>query len=364
MDRIGSMTFIIFIIVIGVLVLVHEFGHFIFAKRAGMKVEEFGFGFPPKLFSFKKGETSYSINLIPFGGFVKILGEDGDNRENPRSFGAKPFWARFKVIIAGVAMNFLLAAVLLMIGNTLGLRVGLTDDKVATARDQQVQIIQVAKGSPAESGDLRVLDEIVGLRVGGDLQKISSLDGLSKFISENPGKEIIIVIKRGDTLLDMRILPRVNPPAGEGPLGISLALTGEVKYLWYEAIWRGLYDAGILFINTVYGYFLLFKTLLTQGKLLSEVSGPIGIATLTGQAAKISINYLMQFVAVISMNLAVLNIIPFPALDGGRLAFLVIEKLRGAPLNKKIEGLVNAVGFSLLIALMIYVTIKDVGRFL
>src|SRR3989344_1679860 len=142
------LTAIIFIIVIGVLVLVHEFGHFIFAKRAGMKVEEFGFGFPPRLWGFKRGETTYSLNWIPFGGFVKILGEDGDER-GPRSFASAPFGKRMLVILAGVAMNVLLAAVFLMLVNFFGMRIGLSEGDTLGARNLQVQLVSVSEGSPA-----------------------------------------------------------------------------------------------------------------------------------------------------------------------------------------------------------------------
>ncbi len=357
-------TAIIFIIVLGVLVFVHEFGHFIFAKRAGMKVEEFGFGFPPRIWGIRKGETLYSINAIPFGGFVKILGEGGEEANNPRSFSSKPAGPRLKVIIAGVTMNFFLAVVLLMVTNFLGLRIGLIDDKTASiARDKEVQLIEISKDSPADKAGLKLLDEVSGFKLNGSLKAVFNAEDAQTFIRENAGKPVTIVIKRNKEILEKEIVPRVNPPAGQGALGVSLALTGVVSYPWYEAVWRGVYDAVILTMNTVVGYFMLFKTLLLKGKLIADVSGPVGIATLTGQAARMGINYLMQFTAMISVNLAVLNIIPFPALDGGRALLIIIEKLKGSPVNKKAEQLVNAVGFALLIALMVYVTTKDIIRF-
>jgi regulator of sigma E protease len=358
------LTAIIFIIVLGVLVFVHEFGHFIFAKRAGMKVKEFGLGFPPRIWGVKKGETLYSINAIPFGGFVKILGEEGEQRDNPRSFSSKLAGPRLLVIIAGVTMNFFLAVVLLMVTNFFGLRIGLIDDKTASiARDKQVQIIEVSKDSPADKAGIMLLDQVVGFKVNGSLKEVSDTEDIQNFVYENVGKTLTVVIQRNNKILDKEIVPRINPPAGQGALGVSLALTGVVSYPWYEAVWRGVYDAVVLTINTVIGYFVLFKTLLFKGKLIADVSGPIGIATLTGQAARMGINYLMQFTAMISINLAVLNIIPFPALDGGRALLIMIEKFKGSPLNKKVEQVVNTVGFALLIALMVYVTAKDILRF-
>ena len=182
-------------------------------------------------------------------------------------------------------------------------------------------------------------------------------------VANHKGETADILIMRGSERLVKKIEIRKNPPAGEGSLGIALATTAIVKYPWYEAIWRGAYAASILLINTIMGYYLLFKTLILSGKLMSDVSGPIGIATLTGSAAKLGFNYLAQFVAMISVNLAVLNFIPFPALDGGRAVLLLVEKIRRLPLNKKIEGRINAIGFSLLIALMVYVTFRDVLKF-
>ena len=358
------LTAVIFIIVLGVLVFVHEFGHFIFAKRAGMKVEEFGFGFPPRIWGIKKGETLYSINAVPFGGFVKILGEDGEQRDNPRSFSSKPIGPRLLVIVAGVTMNFFLAVILLMITNFFGLRIGLIDDKTASiARDKSVQIIEVSKDSPADKAGVKLLDEVAGFKLNGTFQAVYNAEDVQNFISENIGQPITIVINRNIEVLEKEIVPRLNPPAGQGALGVSLALTGVVSYPWYEAVWRGVYDAVVLTMNTIIGYFVLFKTLLFQGKLIADVSGPVGIATLTGQAARIGINYLMQFTAMISINLAVLNIIPFPALDGGRALLIIVEKLKGSPVNKKAEQLINTFGFVFLIALMVYVTTKDIIRF-
>src|SRR3989344_3170618 len=358
------LTAVIFIIVLGVLVFVHEFGHFIFAKRAGMKVEEFGLGLPPRIWGIKKGETLYSLNAIPFGGFVKILGEDGEQRDNPRSFSSKPIGSRLLVIVAGVTMNFFLAVALLMVTNFFGLRIGLIDDKTASiARDKSVQIIEVSKDSPADKAGFKLLDGISGFKVNGSFVVVLSPEDVQNFISENIGQPITIVINRNKEIFEKEIVPRINPPEGQGALGISLVLTGVVSYPWYEAIWRGVYDAVILTMNTIIGYFLLFKTLLFEGKLIADVSGPVGIATLTGQAARIGINYLMQFTAMISINLAVLNIIPFPALDGGRALLILLEKLKGSPVNKKAEQLENTVGFVFLIAFMVFVTTKDIIRF-
>ncbi len=359
-------TLIIFIAVLAVLVLVHEFGHFVIAKRAGMKVEEFGFGFPPRIWGIKKGETVYSINAIPFGGFVKIFGEDGGDKNNPNSFASKPFWPRFKVLAAGVTMNFLLAVVLLMIGNFLGLRIGLDDQNISAGiSDVQVQISQVAKDSPAQEAGLRPLDVVKGYKLpDGTVINVFTSTDVQNFVKQYAGENVKIAIMRGDEYFENNIELRKNPPAGQGAMGIALATTGIVRYPWYEAIWRGAYNAVILTINIIFGFYMIFKQLLFTGSAGVEIGGPIFIATQTGQAARIGINYLIQFVALISVNLAVLNFLPIPALDGGRALLLIIEKLRKKALDVKLENMINSVGLSLLIMLMIYATIKDISRFL
>lgn len=363
-------TVIIFIIVLSVLVFVHELGHFVMAKRASMKVEEFGFGFPPRLFGIKKGETIYSINWIPFGGFVKIFGEDGEHRDNPRSFGAGKASTRAGVIVAGVVMNLILAIFLLIIGNAVGLRVGLpdqqadlTDNISLKAKDIKIQIIQIAGNSPAEKAGLRVLDELAGVKVMGEIKNFKTIASVQDFINSNRGQEIILEIKRGNEISEKHITPRLNPPPQEGALGIQLATTGVVKYPWHQAIYKGFVDTYYIIQGVAFGYGMIIKNIFTTGKAGIELSGPVGIAMITGQAARIGFAYLIQLVALLSINLAVLNIIPFPALDGGRLLFIVIEKIKGSPVPKKIEGVVNTIGFALLLLLMFYVTTKDVLKF-
>ncbi|HEY4506834.1 MAG TPA: site-2 protease family protein [Candidatus Paceibacterota bacterium] len=358
------LTFIIFIIVLGILVLVHELGHFVVAKKSGMKVEEFGFGFPPRLFGFKKGETTYSINWIPFGGFVKVMGEDGQNPNDPRSFAAAKASTRANVLVAGVVMNVLLAVVLLSIANGVGLRVGLIEgDSAMQAEDVRVQVIQVAPGSPAEQAGLKVLDEIIAFSENGHRFELKTVEQVQDAILAHKGRDVILEIKNGDQINTKNIYVRSDPPLGEGAVGISLASTGVIRYPWYKAPWHGIIDTANITAYTAVGYGTIIKNLVTKGNPGMELSGPVGIAVVTGQAARIGFTYLMQFTALISVNLAILNIIPFPALDGGRLLFVVIEKLRRRPISKKVEAIVNSVGFALLIMLMIYVTTKDVLKF-
>ena len=359
------LTLIIFLAVISVLVFVHEAGHFVMAKRAGMKVEEFGFGFPPRIWSKRKGGTLYSINAIPFGGFVRIFGEEGEHRRESGSFGHGSFWAKFSVIVAGVTMNFVFAVLLMMLVNFMGLRIGVFDETTSLrASDKRIEILQVAPGSPAEKASLRPLDEIRGFQVaGGPVISTDTPEKVQDFAYGHAGQSVTMIIRRGSTDLKVPLQLRPTNPTGEGPIGIALALTGIIRYSWYESIWRGIISAALLFWATLVGYWGLLSSLFRSGHLAADVSGPIGIATMTGQAARVGFNYLIQFVAMISINLAVLNILPFPALDGGRLVLVLAEKIRGRPLAHRIEDTINSLGFLVLIALMVAVTIKDIVKF-
>lgn len=357
------MTALIFIIVLSILVFVHEFGHFWVAKKKGLRVDEFGFGFPPRIFGIKRGETVYSINLIPFGGFVKIFGEDGEERTDPRSFSSKGPGTRSLVAVAGVTMNVILAMALLIIGNFSGLRIGINEEFSGTAKDIKIQVIQVADGSPAAMAGLKPLDEILELSLPGDTVSPKEVEDVQKFVGKHSGRELTLKIKRNGQTLSFKVLARRDPPPGQGSLGVSLAKTGVVTYPWHQAIYNGIKDTVLLIASTVYAFGLFFKSLFVQGRVLGDVAGPIGIAVLTGQAASLGLSYLVQFVALLSVNLAVLNLIPFPALDGGRILLYAIEKVRGIPLSKRTEGFINAAGFIFLLALMFYVTVKDVIRF-
>src|SRR6185436_13649347 len=208
------LTILVFIVILGLLVFVHELGHFIMAKRAGMRVDEFGFGFPPRLFGIKKGETTYTINLIPLGGFVKILGEDGSDSEDPRSFGNKSTWQRFSVLVAGVSMNVVLAFVLLSIGMMLGLPTVIYEDEQlpahAKVRNVSVGILEIAEKSPADEAGLKPGDTIY--KITGI--PISSIDDAQRITSENAGKSTVYTFKRGSEAFERTITPRSAPPEG------------------------------------------------------------------------------------------------------------------------------------------------------
>lgn len=359
------MTVLVFLIVLSLLVLVHEYGHYRMAKKAGAKVEEFGFGFPPKIFSFTKNGTLFSVNLIPFGGFVKIFGENGESWGEVGSFASLKISKRAKIICAGVFMNLILAFTLLGLGNLIGRPAVLDEGNTMGATDIKIQITSVAENSPASSAGLKMGDVLTGLKLAdGTVKTFSEVSEFKSLIESSTGRAVSLLVRRGSQDLEFKITPRLNPPAGEGALGIALAKIGLIKSPWYLFWWDGLKDLGFMIWTIGSALFLFFRTLIMEGQVMGEVAGPIGIASLTGEAYQMGLSYLINLVAVLSVNLAILNILPFPALDGGRLVFLAIEKIKGSPLSHKFENTVNIAGFLLLLALMFFVTWQDIAKFL
>lgn len=363
------MEIILFILILGVLVFVHELGHFLTAKKIGAKVEEFGFGFPPKIFSVKYGETEYSLNFFPLGGFVKIFGEDGEGRESPDSFVSKGIGGRALTLGAGSLMNWIFAFVLLSILAFVGTPQAIDIDTKGAVSNRQTIIIAVGFDSPAkeiglELGDAILLIKIPSVEPAGNFIdiNISSVEQFQKIVAENKGKEIILTIKRGKEILDKKITPRFNPPEGQGPVGVALADTGLVSYPFYLAPFKGLEAALNFTFAFIKGIFNLLADLLISGKVSADLAGPVGIAVLTSKFSQLGINYLIQFIALLSLNLALINLFPFPALDGGRLLFLIIEKFKGAPISQKIEKTIHAAGFILLIILILVITFRDIER--
>jgi len=356
------LTIIVFILILGVLIFAHELGHFISAKKAGVRVEEFGFGFPPKIFAFKKGETTYSLNLIPIGGFVKIFGEDANEKRSTSKFAFynKPIWQRVIILVAGVFMNLLLAAVLFSIIHSIGVPSIVEPTQEANYRNIQVQIVEIAKNSPAQIAGIKIGDSILSLSYGSGKTEIKEIEDVQKFVAFHPGQEIIMQIKRGNEALNINITPRVNPPKEEGALGIAMAKTGLISYPWYTAILKGFETTGKMFVAMIEMFWLLIKTLILKGTMIGEVVGPVGIFNVTSQFVKLGLVYVLQFAAILSINLALINILPFPALDGGRLLFLLIEKIKGKPIKFKTERIANTLGFAILIGLMLVVTLRDV----
>ncbi|OGZ42143.1 MAG: hypothetical protein A3C80_01875 [Candidatus Ryanbacteria bacterium RIFCSPHIGHO2_02_FULL_45_43] len=355
----------LFLVVFSLLVLTHEFGHFIVAKKSGVQVEEFGFGFPPRLFGVKKGETLYSLNLLPLGGFVRLEGEE-DIAGGPRSFAAQSAGKRSFIIVAGVVANVITAFMLFSLVHWLGSPIIIQDDTPLPAgvRDIVVRVVEVFPHSPAAEHGLMFGDVIYAFSAKDQRVFIHSMKQVQDFIDAHKGEEITVVIKRGKEIENVLIVPRENPPQGEGAIGIAMLQTGLVSAPWYEALFLGLKTTLVSLGAIVRFLGTFFLSLFGGSPIDGGIAGPVGIATIVVDTERLGLSYLFQLVALLSVNLAVLNVLPIPALDGGRLFFILIEKIRGAPLAPHIPRIIHSIGFIVLIGLLLIVTYWDVVRFL
>ncbi|MBI5733062.1 site-2 protease family protein [Candidatus Jorgensenbacteria bacterium] len=348
---------IILLIIIGlsVLILVHELGHFLAAKAFGVKVEEFGFGFPPRIWSSKRGETRYSLNLLPFGGFVKIYGEDGEKQnqsdsDSGRGFTVQPVWKRSVMVLAGIFMNIILGWFILSIVFMVG-------------APEHLMISGVAHDSPAALADIKDGDVVFRASFGdinlSDPLKIEDFVGLVKKAGDN---EINITLKRGNRLFGVAPHGRLDPPEGQGSLGVNLVNIGFVAEPPLSALARGFTMTFQTIWLVALGFANFFAKLFVTPEVVQTIAGPVGIFMVAAQAGSLGLIYLFQLIALISLNLAVLNLIPFPALDGGRFVLLLVEKLKGSPISTHFQMIVNGAGLIFLIVLMIIVTVKDVSQ--
>lgn len=349
------MTVLLVIIALSLLILVHELGHFLAAKAFGLKVLEFGFGFPPKVFSKKWGETEYSFNLLPLGGFVKIYGEDKESldeiEEPDRSLAFQPAWKKSVVILAGIVMNILLGWIMMSFVFMAG-------------APEHLSIASVAEESPAAEVELRTGDVVLKAQSGSSsLEDPIAANEFIEFVNKNPGGQFSLTIQRGEEIFEKTLTGRIDPPKGEGSLGVSIVEMGFEKRGFFEGFVDAAEYTGETLWLIVVAFAGLIKNLFTSPEAVGNLTGPVGIFVLAKEAGSLGLVYLLQLTALISLNLAILNLIPFPALDGGRFIMALIEKIKGSPIPKKIEVWANAFGFILLLALMVVVTIKDVGRF-
>lgn len=369
-------TIIVFVLVLSLLVFVHEFGHYFSARRLGVKSEEFGFGFPPRIFGIYKdkegkwkkvwgnkkvednSDTIYSINSIIVGGFVKIKGEDGEDKEMSDSFSSKKIWKRAVILASGVFMNIVLALVIISAGFMIGFPQSVDLDNLpagAKVKNSQVKIAQVLNDSPALEAGLKSSDVIVGI----EGQTVRSSDDVVKFIEEDRDNNILLTINRSNEIKEFNIVPKVQD-GDKKIIGIAFSDTATISYTWYQSLWEGVKMTGQLLWAIVYAFYDLIRNLIIGQGATVEVAGPIGIADLTGQMVQMGFIYLLQFTALLSLNLAIINILPFPALDGGRLLFLLIEKIKGKPVKQEVEAVFHNIGFILLMALVVWVTFKDI----
>ena len=360
-------TILVFLLILSVLVLVHEAGHYFVAKKLGVKVEEFGFGFPPRVFGKKFGETIYSLNLLPIGGFVKLYGEDdagggkigsvtdealkAKGTDLKRAFFARSPWQRALIVIAGVVMNFILAIIILSY---------LFAVQGVPVEGNRVVIAGIAKNSPAAIAGLKEGDTIFKV----DNLQITSSEQVIAYTKNHLGKQIeveIITPKKQYRVLD--ITPRMKYPAGEGAMGVAIGKDVTLrKYPWYQAPFIGTQEA----LKQTWMIVLGLKDTLVQlfsGKgVPAGIAGPVGIAQLTGQFIQVGPNAVLSLVALLSLNLAIMNVLPIPALDGGRLFFILIEAFTGKKVHPKYEGYAHAVGMVFLLGLIVLITAHDLFR--
>jgi len=370
------LTLITFIIILGLMVLVHELGHFITAKRAGVKVEEFGFCLPPRVIGIYKDKnnkwkvagpktketptTIYSLNWIPLGGFVKIKGEQGEGAGEEDSFITKGPGRRAWILSSGVLMNVVLAMVLLAIGFYIGLPQLVDDQDLygAEISDEKIQIVEVIDRLPAQKEGAQMGDTLVSI----DGQKFNEIENIQNYVDEKIGQEIIIVLSRGQEEITKTMVPELNPETGRAGLGVGLVKIAMVSYPWYLAIWQGIITTIVLFKVIIIAFYELFRNLIISKEVVVDVAGPVGIAVLTGQVARLGFVYILQFAALLSLNLAIINFAPFPALDGGRVLFILIEKIRGKAVDQRVENFAHNLGFVLLMLLIVVITFRDVSK--
>lgn len=364
------MNIIIFVIILLVLILSHEFGHFIVAKKFGIRVDEFSFGFPPKIFGKKIGETTYNINAIPVGGYVKIFGENEEEEkmseeDKKRSFVRKPKYIQAMVLFAGVVMNFLVAWLLLSVGFLSGLPTSISAvPKGGVIQDQALTITSVAPDSPAFISGLVTGDKIISLETKNDSTLLLSSrfepEAVQNFVKKHSKEEILITITRAGEEKKVTVAPKVMNDTGLPVIGISMDIIGKLKLPFHKAVFEGLKLSASVFVQTVVGFYnLVHDALIGQGSM-SSLTGPIGIVGIVGDVTHFGFIYLLSFTALISINLAVINLVPFPALDGGRLLFLLIEKIKGSRIKPVVANWANTIGFGILIFLMILITYHDI----
>jgi len=341
------LTIVAFFGVLVVLIIAHELGHFITAKASGVRVEEFGLGFPPRIYGIKRGETLYSLNALPFGGFVKMSGE-----EDPSAAGSlanKPFGIRLMVLSAGSLMNVLLPFLLFTIAFMVPHNIAIGE----------VVVEDVSPNSPAIIAGIAPGDTLISIND----KPIRNIRDVQRNIITNLGKPVNILVKRGDsTTENVRVIPRWRPPEGEGAVGVALRTVNATLVRQSEPFWRAIPLGAGEFLETL----VIFKNailLMIIGTAPLAIGGPVAIAQMTGEAAQAGFGPLLAFAAFLSINLAIVNMLPLPALDGGRIVFVILEFIRrGRRVSPRVEGIIHTIGFALLISLLLLITYQDIIR--
>lgn len=369
---------LIFLLVLSVLVLIHELGHYTAARIFGVKADEFGYGFPPRLIGLVKhngkwkivsgkDETQYantiwSINWLPLGGFVRIKGENGENadKNEPDTFTAKPIWQRLIILAAGVTMNWLLAFVLFAFIFSMGATAILDGvPEGAVIENREIRVTNLLPEAPASKAGLEIGDRV--LTVAGVAAE--NYEQARQVIAEQQDRAFDIYIERAGEQKALSVQPEFIAQIDRYGIGVGLADVGKVKFTPAQSVYYGAQATWNYTIEVVKGFGILFRDIIFLRRVEQEVAGPIGIAVMTGQVAKQGIVPLLQFSAILSIHLAVINFLPIPALDGGRFLFLIIEKIRRKPVARNLEARIHQIAFISLIVLILLVTLRDIGKY-
>jgi len=354
------MTLILFLIVLALLIFVHELGHFLAARACGIRVDEFALGFGYRLWHKKKGETTYSLNLVPFGGYVKIFGENPDDESlsgphSKRSFANKPRWQQAIVLVAGVVFNFVFALILISVAFMFGVPASTESYPQYANRmeNPHIAITYVEPGAPAELAGLKPGDRILGY---------SSVEAVQGAIADSRSMGFFLKYTRGGVSMEKTVVAKEGIVPGKHAIGISMDKVATLQLPIHLALFEGTRFTLHMMKEITLGIYDIVAGIFTGSSKLSSVTGPVGIAGMVSDAATLGFTYLMMFTALISINLGVLNLVPFPALDGGRLLFVLIESIIRRPIKPVVANAFNAVGFALLIFLMVVVTYKDIVK--
>lgn len=342
------MTLIYFILILGVIVLIHEFGHFIFAKKAGIYVYEFSIGMGPRIFKWtrKNDETEYSIRLIPIGGFVQMAGEEvEDDKSIPKNkkFGTKTFGQKFMTVIAGIMNNFILAILLFFI---IALINGAPQNKAIVG--------EISEDYPAYTSGLKTGDRI--LKINGKNAK--TYDTLALELQVNNGKKIEMEVERNGKTKTINLTPKKEKQDGQTVYKYGFTITDEVE----TGFFASLKYAFTKTFSLLHQMILIIAYLVTGNLNLTALSGPVGIYSIVGTAASSGILSILSLTALLSVNVGFINLLPLPAFDGGRLLFIIIEKIKGKPVDPRLENTIHSIGFFLLMALMLLITYNDIIR--
>ncbi len=341
------------------LMVIHEAGHFLLAKKFGMPVEEFGIGLPPKIKKWKIGSTVYSLNLIPFGAFVKIKGEEEETEEGDgfRNYAA---WKRIIVLLGGIMATWIIAVIILsVVAGAWGFPEAIDDQ--TTAPEAKLQVMSVIDDWPAEIAGLQMGDEIIGYYQGDELIPINKIEKFTEMIQSHPEEEIKLLAERGDESFTSLVIPRESEDSGPAMIGVGLSRVRMKQYNWKEAPLVGLQltISQTIAIPVTLGHTFI-QWIRHEPIPGIKIMGPVGIGKIMNDAAVLGINYFLQLLALIAIYLTLFNIFPIPALDGGKILFLLIGKIRGKEIKVSAENAINTIFLGSLMLILVIVTISDI----